>query len=147
MADRKYGAAAPPTTSTIRDDNWPGRDLSGEKFQNVAFIVQSAGEIVILIIVVGIMFGLDVNASTANNNWGLSVLIEFASGLWLLLAIPYFIIEKRRPGQVLPPNMNIVSVGLWQLYRAFTQIWRLKQSLLYLIGWKTLVRFFPHAAL
>ena len=25
-------------------------------------------------------------------------------------------------------------VGFWQLYRAITQIWRLKQSLLYLIG-------------
>jgi hypothetical protein len=34
----------------------------------------------------------------------------------------------------LPPNMNIVSVGFWQLYRACKQIWRLKQSLLYLVG-------------
>jgi len=52
-----------------------------------------------------------------------------------LLAIPLFVIEKRRPGQTLPPNMNIVSVGFWQLYRACKQIWRLKQSLLYLIGY------------
>lgn len=27
-----------------------------------------------------------------------------------------------------------VAVGFWQLYRAITQIWRLRQSLIYLIG-------------
>jgi hypothetical protein len=30
--------------------------------------------------------------------------------------------------------MNIVVAGFWQLYRAVTQIWQLKQSLFYLIG-------------
>jgi MFS-type transporter involved in bile tolerance (Atg22 family) len=79
------------------------------------------------------MFGLHVNASEANNNWGLSVLIAFASGVWLLLAIPWFWLEKRRPGQ--DPGMNIVLAGFWQLYRAFSQIWQLKQSLAYLIGY------------
>ena len=108
--------------------------MQRNRIQNVAFIVQSAGEILILAVIVGIMWGLNVNASTANNNWGLSVLIAFATGVWLLLAIPLFVIEKRRPGQPLPPNMNIVSVGFWQLYRACKQIWRLKQSLLYLVG-------------
>ena len=42
-------------------------------------------------------------------------------------------LEKRRPGQ--DPGMNIVLAGFWQLYRAFTQIWQLKQSLAYLIGY------------
>lgn len=108
--------------------------MQRNRIQNVAFIVQSAGEILILAVIVGVMWGLNVNASTANNNWGLSVLIAFATGVWLLLAVPLFMVEKRRPGQPLPPNMNIVSVGFWQLYRALKQIWRLKQSLLYLIG-------------
>jgi hypothetical protein len=47
---------------------------------NVAFYIQSLGEIVILAIIVGILFRVKVNDSTANNNWGLSVLIEFATG-------------------------------------------------------------------
>ena len=100
----------------------------------MAFYIQSCGEIVILALIVGVLYGVHVTASEANNNYGLSVLIAFATGVWLLLAIPWFILEKRRPGQPLPPNMNIVMVGLWQLYRAITQIWRLKQSLIYLIG-------------
>lgn len=100
---------------------------------NMAFYIQSVGEIVILAVIVGVMFGVNVNASTANNNWGLSVLIAFASGVWLLLAIPWFILEKRRPGQ--DPGMNVVLAGFWQLWRAATQIWHLRQSLFYLIGY------------
>lgn len=108
--------------------------MQRSRLSNIAFYVCSCGEIVILAIIVGILFGLDVRASEANNNWGLSVLIAFGTGAWLLLAIPWFVLEKRRPGQPIPPNMSIVTAGFWQLYRAITQIWRLKQSLLYLIG-------------
>ena len=107
--------------------------MKRNELSNVAFYVQSMGEIVILAVIVGVMFGVKVQVSQANNNWGLSVLIAFASGIWLLLAIPWFILEKRRPGQ--DPGMNIVIAGFWQLYRAVTQIWRLKQSLAYLIGY------------
>lgn len=107
--------------------------MKRNELQNVAFYVQSLGEIVILAVIVGVLFGVNVQASVANNNWGLSVLIAFASGVWLLLALPWFWMEKRRPGQ--DPGMNIVVAGFWQLYRAITQIWQLKQSLAYLIGY------------
>ena len=107
--------------------------MKRNELSNVAFYTQSMGEIVILAVIVGVMFGVNVNASQAKNNWGLSVLIAFASGIWLLLAIPWFWLEKRRPGQ--DPGMNIVLAGFWQLWRAFSQIWQLKQSLAYLIGY------------
>lgn len=107
--------------------------MKRNELSNVAFYTQSMGEIVILAVIVGIMFGLHVNASQQNNNWGLSVLIAFASGVWLLLAIPWFWLEKRRPGQ--DPGMNIVLAGFWQLWRAFSHVWQLKQSLAYLIGY------------
>jgi fluoroquinolone resistance protein len=38
MADRMHGAAAPQTTSTVRNEDWPGRDLSGESYELVAFV-------------------------------------------------------------------------------------------------------------
>ncbi|EME77357.1 uncharacterized protein MYCFIDRAFT_191492 [Pseudocercospora fijiensis CIRAD86] len=107
--------------------------MKRNELSNVAFYVQSVAEIILLAIIVGIMFALHVNASTANNNWGLSVLISFASGVWMLVAIPWFIWEKRRPGQ--DPGMNIVLAGFWQLWHALTQIWQLRQSLFYLIGY------------
>ncbi|KAL8641857.1 MAG: hypothetical protein Q9228_001383 [Teloschistes exilis] len=91
--------------------------MQRSRLANMAFYIQSCGEIVILAVIVGVLFGVNVRASEANNNWGLSVLIAFATGVWLLLALP------------------CVTAGFWQLYRAITQIWRLKQSLLYLIGY------------
>lgn len=103
------------------------------KLANVAFYVQSVAEVFILAVIVGIMFGLRVNDSEANNNWGLSVLIAFVSGVWLLVSIPWFVLEKRRPGQD-SGNRSILVAGLWQLWHAMKQIWHLKQSLLYLIG-------------
>lgn len=106
--------------------------MKRNELSNMAFYIQSLGEIVILAVIVGIMFALRVNDSEERNNWGLSVLIAFATGCWLLLALPWFALEKRRPGQ--DPGMNIVVAGLWQLWRAITHVWQLKQSLFYLIG-------------
>lgn len=106
--------------------------MKRNQLSNMAFVTQSAGEMVILAIIVGVLFGLNVDASTANNNWGLSVLIAFASGVWLLLSIPWFILEKRRPG--MKAGTNIIIAGFWQLWHAITQIWHLRQSLCYLIG-------------
>lgn len=103
------------------------------RLANIAFYVQSVAEILILAVIVGIMFGLDVNASESNNNWGLSVLIAFVSGVWLLVSLPWFFLEKRRPGQD-PGKRSVLVAGLWQLWHALKQIWHLKQSLLYLIG-------------
>ncbi|KAG5999783.1 hypothetical protein E4U21_006332 [Claviceps maximensis] len=110
-------------------------ELERSRLSNVSFCIQSVGEVVILAIIVGIMFSLKVDESTANNNWGLSVLITFATACWLALSIPWFVLEKTRPGLQIPPGKNIVTAGLCQLYEALSQIWRLKQSLIYLAGY------------
>ncbi|KAJ5464134.1 Major facilitator superfamily domaingeneral substrate transporter [Penicillium sp. IBT 31633x] len=117
-----------------RDEYDYADTMMRSKLANIAFYVQSVAEIFILAIVVGIMFGVNVNASESNNNWGLSVLIAFVSGVWLLVSIPWFVLEKRRPGQD-PGNRSILVAGIWQLWHAMQQIWSLKQSLLYLIGY------------
>ena len=111
--------------------------MQRNRISNVAFIMQSAGEVLILAVLVGILKALKVEKSDQNNLWGLSVLIAYATACWVVLAIPWFIMEKRRPGQKVPPGMNLVSVGFWTIWRAMTQIYKLKQSLLYLIGEST----------
>ncbi|RAO70074.1 uncharacterized protein BHQ10_006086 [Talaromyces amestolkiae] len=133
-AEMKRAADELVSGGITRDEYDFADTMKRSQLSNIAFYVQSIGEIFILAIIVGIMFGLDVNASEANNNWGLSVLIAFASGVWLLLAIPWFVYEKRRPGQD-PAPRNIFMAGLWQLYHAGRQILRLRQSLIYLIGY------------
>ncbi|KAL2834467.1 autophagy-related protein 22-like protein [Aspergillus cavernicola] len=108
--------------------------MKRSQLANVAFYIQSVAEIFILAVIVGIMFGLRVDDSEQNNNWGLSVLIAFASGVWLLVSLPWFFLEKRRPGQD-TMGQNIIIAGLKQLYLAMRQIWKLKQSLIYLVGY------------
>ena len=96
------------TAGAINRDEYDFADMmQRSRLSNMAFYIQSLGEIVILAVIVGVLFGVNVNASQENNNWGLSVLIAFATGIWALLAIPWFVLEKRRPGQPLPPNMNM----------------------------------------
>ncbi|KAI9796990.1 MAG: hypothetical protein M1835_002513 [Candelina submexicana] len=121
---------------TITRDEYDFADsMKRNELSNTAFYVQSVGEIFILAIIIGVLHDVHVTASKENNNWGLSVLIAFATGVWALLAMPWFVLEKRRPGQQIPAGMNIISVGFWQLWRALSQIWKLKQSLIYLIGY------------
>ncbi|KAL7948510.1 autophagy-related protein 22-like protein [Trichoderma barbatum] len=110
-------------------------EMERSRLSNVSFYIQSVGEVVILAIIVGIMFGLKVDQSAANNNWGLSVLIAFATAVWLVVSIPWFFVEKKRPGMMIPAGYNIVTVGFWQLYEAVTQIRQLKQSLIFLAGY------------
>ncbi|KAL5114547.1 hypothetical protein ACEQ8H_007580 [Pleosporales sp. CAS-2024a] len=107
--------------------------MKRNELSNTAFYLQSMFEMLILAVIVGIMLGLHVNDSQANNNWGLSVLIAFTTGVWILCAIPWFVLEKRRPGQ--DPGGNIVMAGWKQLGYAVGQVWQLGQSLAYLIGY------------
>jgi len=60
-----------------RDEYDYADSMKRNELSNVAFYIQSVGEIVILAVIVGVMFGVKVNASTANNNWGLSVYVTF----------------------------------------------------------------------
>ncbi|CEL01447.1 Putative Atg22B-1p [Aspergillus calidoustus] len=122
-------------TGTISREEYDFADtMKRSQLANVAFYVQSVAEIFILAVIVGIMFGLRVDDSETNNNWGLSVLIAFASGVWLLVSLPWFFLEKRRPG-IDTAGRNIIVAGVKQLYIAMRQIWKLKQSLLYLVGY------------
>lgn len=112
--------------------------MKRSQLANIAFYIQSLAEIIILAIIVGLMFKIDVNASEVNNNWGLSVLIAFASGVWLLVSLPWFFLEKRRPG-LNQGKRSIILAGLSQLSYAMSQVWKLKQSMLYLIGKREMI--------
>ncbi|KAL8852970.1 MAG: hypothetical protein Q9221_002220 [Calogaya cf. arnoldii] len=67
---------------TITRDDYDHADMmQRSRLANMAFYIQSCGEIVILAVIVGVLFAVEVRASEANNNRGLSVLIAFATGL------------------------------------------------------------------
>ncbi|KAI0067287.1 MFS general substrate transporter [Artomyces pyxidatus] len=107
--------------------------LARNRVSNISFAVCSAGEVLILAIMVGILKGLKSDESVENNTKAFSVLIAFSGGVWLLCAIPWFIFEKRRPGLALPPGTSLVTIGFKQTYIALRECMRLKQTFLYLI--------------
>lgn len=108
--------------------------MSRSEMYNIPNYIVSPFQVLILAICVIILYRLDTNESDAKSDWGVSVVIAFVSALGLVFALPWFVLEKRRPGQTPPANMSIIRAGLWQWGQTATHIWRLKQTLLYLIG-------------
>ncbi|KAK2603878.1 hypothetical protein QQS21_003913 [Conoideocrella luteorostrata] len=115
-------------------------EMERSRLSNVAFWAQSVVEIFILAIIVGIVFavrGSDgmTDNDTANNNWCLSIVITFATAYWLVFSVPWFVFEKNRPGLDVPPGRDRITAGFVLLSTAVSQIWRLKQSLIFLAGY------------
>lgn len=133
------------------DEHAAYESLERNRISNVSFAVCSAGEILILAVMVGILKALHSDASVENNTKAFSVLIAFSGGVWrrslpksllyinsrkrclVLCALPWFFLEKRRPGLALPHGTSLLTVGFKQTYIAFRECLRLKQTFLYLI--------------
>ncbi|KAH7884476.1 MFS general substrate transporter [Phlebopus sp. FC_14] len=115
------------------DDHAAFESLSRNRISNISFTVSSVGEIFILIVMVGILEGLKAGDSAENNTRAFSVLIAFSGAVWLLCALPWFFLEKRRPGLALPAGSSFLTVGFRQTYIAVRECLRLKHTFLYLI--------------
>jgi hypothetical protein len=53
-------------------------------------------------------------------------------GSTVFCAIPWFIVEKRRPGLAMPPGASLATIGFKQTFVALRECLRLKQTFLYL---------------
>ncbi|KAI0636058.1 autophagy-related protein 22-like protein [Trametes polyzona] len=115
------------------DEHAAYESMERNRISNISFAVCSAGEIVVLAIMVGILKGLKSDASTENNTKAFSALIAFSGGVWLLCALPWFFLEQRRPGLALPRGASMLTIGFKQTVVAFRECLRLKQTFLYLI--------------
>jgi hypothetical protein len=125
--------------------------MERNRISNVSFAVCSAGEILILAVMVGIVKALKAGESSEGNTRAFSVLCAFSGGVWckcvdflleiciekifliVLCAIPWFVLEQRRPGLTLPPGTSLLTVGFKQTAVAFRECVRLKQTFLYLV--------------
>ncbi|KAG6018876.1 hypothetical protein E4U41_003523 [Claviceps citrina] len=107
-------------------------ELERSRLSNVAFWMQGVGEMAMLAVVVGIVRGI---GDDNNNNWRLSVLIAFAAAFWLAASLPWFVLERDRPGLAIPPGGKRLTAGLVQLRTTAGQIWRLRQTLVFLAGY------------
>ncbi|CEH16194.1 hypothetical protein CBOM_06059 [Ceraceosorus bombacis] len=106
--------------------------MTRNRIANIAFAVCSAGELVVLAIIQGMLVALHSDASTESNTRALSIVTAFSGGVWFLVALPWFILEKHRPGRKLPAGHSYLTAGIVTAWTTAKHIWQLKQSLLYL---------------
>ncbi|KAF7374580.1 hypothetical protein MSAN_00342600 [Mycena sanguinolenta] len=84
--------------------------LSRNRISNTSSTISSLGEIAVLAFMVGILKGVKSDASTANITKAFSVLIAFSGAVWPVCALPWFLVERRRPGLRLPPGTGLLTV-------------------------------------
>ncbi|KAJ9479449.1 Autophagy-related protein 22 [Pseudozyma hubeiensis] len=107
--------------------------MSINRISNIAFTVCSVGELVVLAVIQGMLYGIHADRDTQSNTTALSAVVAFSAGVWVLCAIPWFVMEKRRPGQPLPPGTNYLTAAVKQAVLAAKHLRRLKQTLIYLV--------------
>ncbi|PWN53229.1 hypothetical protein IE53DRAFT_310603 [Violaceomyces palustris] len=123
--------SVPPT---ISEEEYEAKDsLTKNRVSNVAFAVCSAGELLVLAVMQGMLVGIHADRDESSNTKALSAVIAFSAGVWALCAIPWFATEKRRPGQKLPPGTTYLTAGLKQALLAAKHLIKLRQTLLYLV--------------
>lgn len=88
------------------------------------------GELIILIIGIGVLKGIN---SDDNNTAALSIFSAYSGGWWLVCAIPWFLIEKKRVGLSLPPGQTYFTIGYYTLWQAFKEARKLKDTMIYLV--------------
>ncbi|KAK0534398.1 hypothetical protein OC842_002661 [Tilletia horrida] len=124
-------SAQPPQTTA--EDHAALQSLQSNRVVNISFGVQAAGEIVILAFIQAMLSGVHADRDTHHNTIALSACAGFGGATWLLFAMPWFFLEKHRPGQKLPKGYNYLTVAWLQIRLSIKHIWQLKQTLLYLI--------------
>ncbi|KAJ1026870.1 hypothetical protein NDA16_002166 [Ustilago loliicola] len=103
------------------------------RISNIAFTVCSVGELVVLGVIQGMLVGIHADRDEESNTKALSYVVAFSAGVWLLCAIPWFVLEKHRPGQPLPPGTNYLTAAVKQAYLAAKHLKQLRQTLIYFI--------------
>jgi len=120
-------AADPPQTKP--EDHAALESLQRNRLVNISFFVQAIGEIFILAVIQGMLSGIHADRDSMSNTKALSACAGFGGATWLVFALPWFFLEKHRPGQKLPRGYNYLTVAWLQLRLSVKYIWKLKQTL------------------
>lgn len=108
--------------------------MARSKIMNISYVWNNVGFTICAALSLAALFGLHADDSVENNNWGYSVSVAVCTGFWVIMAIPWFLFEKKRPGPKLPAGDNYLTFGFKQTWFALKQAWTLKQTLFYLIA-------------
>ncbi|KAH6681508.1 autophagy-related protein 22-like protein [Halenospora varia] len=108
--------------------------MARSKIMNVSYGWNNVGFTICGALSLAALAGIGANDSVEKNNWGYSVAVAVCTGFWIILAIPWFLWEKKRPGPKLPKGDNYLTFGFKQTWFAAKQAWTLKQTFSYLVA-------------
>jgi MFS-type transporter involved in bile tolerance (Atg22 family) len=108
--------------------------MARSKIMNISYGWNCVGFTICGVLSLATLSGIGADDSIEQNNWGYSVAVAVCTGFWVILAIPWFIWQKRRPGPPLPKGDNYFTFGFKQTFFAAKQVWKLKQTFLYLVA-------------
>ncbi|KAJ5054551.1 uncharacterized protein L3040_000822 [Drepanopeziza brunnea f. sp. 'multigermtubi'] len=108
--------------------------MSRSKIMNMSYFWNNIGFTVCTALTLATLFGIGADDSTAKNNWGYSVSVAVCTGFWIILAVPWFILEQKRPGPKLPAGDNYLTFGFKQTWFTVKQLWKLKQTFFYFVA-------------
>ncbi|KAI9736358.1 MAG: hypothetical protein M1834_001244 [Cirrosporium novae-zelandiae] len=108
--------------------------MARSKIMNISYGWNNVGFTACCALSLAALAGIGANDSTAKNNWGYSVSVAVCTGFWILLAIPWFFWEKKRPGPPIPKGDSYLTFGFKQTWFAAKQAWTLSQTLIYLVA-------------
>ncbi|KAN0115027.1 MFS general substrate transporter [Hyaloscypha variabilis] len=120
---------------SIKEEEFERRcSMARSKIMNVSYFWNNVGFTICGALSLAALAGIGANDSTAQNNWGYSVSVAVCTGFWIVLAIPWFLWEKRRPGPRLPAGDNYLTFGFRHTWWTAKKAWTLKQTLFYLVA-------------
>lgn len=120
---------------SIKEEEFERRcSMARSKIMNVSYFWNNVGFTICGALSLAALVGIGANESTALNNWGYSVSVAVCTGFWIVLAIPWFLWEKRRPGPTLPAGDNYLTFGFRHTWWTAKKAWTLKQTFFYLVA-------------
>jgi len=120
---------------SIKEEEFERRcSMARSKIMNVSYFWNNVGFTICGALSLAALAGIGANNSTSLNNWGYSVSVAVCTGFWIVLAIPWFLWEKRRPGPTLPAGDNYLTFGFRHTWWTMKKAWTLKQTLFYLVA-------------
>ncbi|KAJ6787529.1 hypothetical protein PWT90_02784 [Aphanocladium album] len=103
------------------------------KLYNLCNITGSALVVVFYAIAVGISAGVGFDTPQKLIR-SYNVLMGYFGALTVICTVPFFLVQKHRPGQQLPEGTSFWSVGFKQIWSAMKSAKELRQCLLYLLA-------------
>ncbi|KAJ3492436.1 hypothetical protein NLG97_g5396 [Lecanicillium saksenae] len=103
------------------------------KLYNLCNITGSALVVVFYAIAVGISAGVGFDTPQKLIR-SYNVLMGYFGALTVICTVPFFIVQKHRPGQQLPEGTSFWSVGFKQIWSAMKSAKELRQCMLYLLA-------------